>query len=302
MDILFFNGDTLMNIRQLALSIMLPVAFAGTIQAADQTKMKATVICEFFDFDGVMAADESVVRQFRNAFNAFTTKRKIALALWQVKYRLTRALAQRATYGEMYDENNNELKGNSAHLRFFGRCSPVIDEHHDELIKALAQAKPMDATVDIALQSQDNGKLVIILTNNDAPSYKAKMTYLNDGRRARGLREFNPDGYFVVGSNEAENASPLGKPHRAFYKKAMKYAEKLLAQKGLDLDSMHYVFIDDRQKYLDAFAAYAQERNIRLTTLIRPADDQLFQEKYAQMCKNIVAETPEGAQQPFTTV
>jgi hypothetical protein len=255
-------------------SLLYPANTAKPVQK--QVKVK------FWDWDGCIAEDVHPMRQFLNAKNVMKTRREFWKALWEAKISLAKIAFQSRWYGDSYDANGARLIGNWAHIKEIAKSSSTVEERADDIIKALAIAKPYYKNIEKAQQAQKDGDLVIIMTNNDRPSLDAKLEYVNTKLKEAGKAPFEPNGRFCVGSDEQIDSFPSGKPDKGYYKKGLSYSKKLLKEKypNIDIKTVQFGFIDDKAKYLAAFEKTALEDGVKIDIVLCPNNEDAFARNY----------------------
>jgi hypothetical protein len=246
--------------------------------------------CFNVDWDGVIQKEAGFWGNFNKTLNIIPSKWDIAKALWHIKGTLAKGLLNAIQYREIsfYDDQGNILRGNNAHLVYFGTKSPIVAQYHERILDVLAEGEPMDATIDFLLNEQDQGALLVAWTNNDEISYKKKLAYVNKQRTLQGKRPINLDGYFVIGTGINDYESDKGKPHDNFYTKALKYSEKVAQLRNINPNTLEHYFIDDKQKNLDGL--HNASLPIKVTAILRPKDDLVFKQNYVTACNQSTGE------------
>lgn len=211
---------------------------------------QVNILC--LDWDGVFQYDPSFAGYFNRALDALPHRLLAAQVLWQIKGEFARAFWRMMMQGEFVfcDKNGNPLRGNKANIEYLCTISSVLRDNMEAIKNSMTQEDPILLKIKMIQQQQAEGALLIVWTNNDAETLQKKLAHVNEYLREIGWSELTFDGVFVLGSDENENESSVGKPDPAYYKKAYAYSQKIVEMHGLDPEACSYFFIDDKPKNL----------------------------------------------------
>lgn len=206
---------------------------------------------KLIDWDGVPCKDEPKFDQFKMALSVIP----LWIAITSLTHNMSTFCKLAYNKGRLYKANGDKCIGHTDYLEVFAEKAPELKPYLQDIMDACAQAEPHWETIERIQKWHAKGCPIIVWTNNNGPMFLARFKELNRRLAEAGKPPLEIDGYFVVGSN-AENASPVGKPHLEYYQKAFAYTQKVLKSKGYT--GNRFCFIDDKPENIKGAQAFAQ--------------------------------------------
>lgn len=185
-----------------------------------------------------------------------------------------RADIKKATKHQLFDPiTGHKIYGSGNYIQFFAdKYDPQLAIIKQPLMDAVNAVNPIYSTCAFYAQL---GLPLVIWTNNDYESYKAKLDNLNKYFKPefKGI-PLKPLAVFVAGANPdlpEDQKSLKGKPDKEYYTKAYAYTKKAL---GLS-DTAQVIFVDDMADNVHGAREFAKESNLPLIAVQYTTPEQL---------------------------